>query len=74
MDDGFGTDLKNKKILIIFAEMDDWSEEDKRQSVLSVEELVKELMFINTRFKKEAESESKPQIYPIKQEKYQLLR
>lgn len=43
MDDGFGTDLMNKKILIIFTEMDDWSEEDKRLSVLSVEELVKEL-------------------------------
>lgn len=43
MEDGFGTDLKNKKILIIFTEMDDWSEEDKRLSVLSVEELVKEL-------------------------------
>lgn len=43
MDDGFGTELKNKKILIIYTEMDDWSEEDRTQSVLSVEELVKEL-------------------------------
>lgn len=43
MDDGIGTDLENKKILIVFTEMDDWSEEDRKLSTESVEELVGEL-------------------------------
>ncbi len=35
--------LREKKILIIFTEMDDWTDEDRNLSVLSVDELVKEL-------------------------------
>lgn len=46
MDDGDGTDLKKKKILLIYTEMDDWSEEDKLLSKLSVDELVGELTAI----------------------------
>lgn len=41
-DSGRG-DLKDKKILIIYTEMDDWSEEDKITSALSVEEMMIEL-------------------------------
>ena len=43
MDDGDGTDLKKKKILLIYTEMDDWTEEDKLLSKLSVDELVADL-------------------------------
>lgn len=35
--------MKDKKILIIYTEMDDWSEEDRITSVLSVEEMMIEL-------------------------------
>lgn len=43
MDDSDRTGLKDKKILIIYTEMDDWNEEDKNLSAASVDELVKEL-------------------------------
>lgn len=43
MDDGDWTDLKKKKVLIIYTEMDGWTSEDKILSALSVDELVKEL-------------------------------
>ncbi len=43
MDDDSRSKLKDKKVLIIYTEMDDWTEEDKLSSVLSVEELTKEL-------------------------------
>ncbi len=40
MDDDDGTDLKKKKVLIIYTEMDDWTEEDRVISKLSTDELV----------------------------------
>ena len=43
MDDSKQGDLKDKKILIIYTEMDDWSEEDRLTSALSVEEMMTEL-------------------------------
>lgn len=43
MDDGSLDNLKDKKILIIYTEMDDWTEEDKLSGVLSVDELTNEL-------------------------------
>ncbi len=43
MDDGDRADLKKKKILLIYTEMDSWTEEDKLLSKLSVDELVAEL-------------------------------
>jgi D-alanine-D-alanine ligase len=43
MDDKVLGSLKDKKILIIFTEMDDWTDEDKNLSAISVDELVKEL-------------------------------
>lgn len=43
MDDGIGRELRKKKILIIFTEMDDWTEEDRMLSKISVDELIGEL-------------------------------
>jgi len=43
MDDAHLEDLKKKKILIIYTEMDDWSEEDKLVSKISTDEMSDEL-------------------------------
>jgi len=43
MDDGDRAELQKKKILIIYTEMGDWTDEDKLLSKISVEELIGEL-------------------------------
>lgn len=43
MDENDNSDLRNKKILIAYTEMDDWSKEDSDLSLTTIEELIKEL-------------------------------